>query len=132
MNNTPSIVPDYPELDGTDGAHPAWWRGHDNGVESVVQIIDRLLDEPPREHHFGSAKLTAMVKRINAIRQQIDNGTYETPERLDGTADKLLDAITDTRPSHCGVPCVVTFGTSAGSHWACMKCGSYIHESGDE
>jgi hypothetical protein len=35
-----SAAADDPTLDATDGAHPAWWRGHDHGVE---QAVSRLL-----------------------------------------------------------------------------------------
>ncbi|MFT3784584.1 MAG: flagellar biosynthesis anti-sigma factor FlgM [Tepidisphaeraceae bacterium] len=31
--------------------------------------------------------------KVQAIRQQIAEGTYETPEKLDGAIDKLLDEI---------------------------------------
>jgi len=36
--------PDDPELDGTDAAHPAYWRGQDDGVRGVVMRIQRILD----------------------------------------------------------------------------------------
>jgi len=31
--------------------------------------------------------------RINAIRAQIAEGTFETPERISGTVDRLLDVV---------------------------------------
>ncbi len=34
---------DDPELDGTDGAHPAWWRGNDAGCASTTALIERAL-----------------------------------------------------------------------------------------
>ena len=33
------------------------------------------------------------LARTQAIRVEIENHTYETPERLSGTADRLLDVI---------------------------------------
>ena len=35
---------DNPELDGTDAAHPAWWRGHEHTVAAMCQKIHSLLD----------------------------------------------------------------------------------------
>lgn len=37
-------VRDDAELDGTDGAHPAWWRGHDHAVKVLCQKINGILD----------------------------------------------------------------------------------------
>jgi hypothetical protein len=60
---------DDPQWDGTDAAHPAWWRGNDRGVEAVVQIVNGVLDgQPPGMH--GSEALTALVKRIAAARAE--------------------------------------------------------------
>jgi hypothetical protein len=39
---------DEPLLDGTDAAHPAWWRGHDRATEvwrSRVETAERERDE---------------------------------------------------------------------------------------
>lgn len=33
-----------PQWDGTDAAHPAWWRGNDRGVEQVVERLTEVLD----------------------------------------------------------------------------------------
>lgn len=35
---------DNEELDGTDAAHPAWWRGNDAGVAQVCAQINAILD----------------------------------------------------------------------------------------
>lgn len=35
---------DNDELDGTDAAHPAWWRGNDAGVAQVCAQINAILD----------------------------------------------------------------------------------------
>lgn len=45
---------DDPEMDGTDGAHPAWWRGCDHGVlECAKQVGSKLgvdlTDRVPQE-----------------------------------------------------------------------------------
>ena len=38
------LIPDDPELDATDGAHPAWWRGHDHAVKGLCQKINEIFD----------------------------------------------------------------------------------------
>lgn len=38
------LVPDDSELDATDGAHPAWWRGRDHAVNVLCQKINEILD----------------------------------------------------------------------------------------
>jgi len=43
---------DEPLLDGTDGAHPAWWRGHDHAAEvwrERVATAERVRDEARAE-----------------------------------------------------------------------------------
>ena len=59
---------DNPELDGTDGAHPAWWRGCDAGADSTVHIIHRILDEIENGVEpsgvFGSKKLDMLRDRL--------------------------------------------------------------------
>jgi len=38
------MIVDNPEFDGTDGAHPAYWRGHDQAVAGLCQRITEILD----------------------------------------------------------------------------------------
>jgi hypothetical protein len=35
---------DLPELDGTDAAHPAWWRGQNYGAASICRALTEVLD----------------------------------------------------------------------------------------
>jgi len=35
---------DDPELDGTDGAHPAYWRGEDYAIKAVCNKLNAILD----------------------------------------------------------------------------------------
>jgi len=41
---TPGMLVDNPELDATDGAHPAWWRGHDHGADAICREATKILD----------------------------------------------------------------------------------------
>lgn len=72
---------DNEELDGTDAAHPAWWRGNDAGVAQVCAQINAILDgadvsgtasepwEPTRrrvaEARKDSERLTYIIDRSN-------------------------------------------------------------------
>ena len=38
------LKPDEADFDCTDAAHPAWWRGHDHGAESICREAKRILD----------------------------------------------------------------------------------------
>ena len=59
---------DNPEWDGTDLAHPAWWRGNDVGVDSTVLVIQEILNniESGKENvgTFGSQKLNMLRDRL--------------------------------------------------------------------
>lgn len=41
---------DDAELDGTDGAHPAWWRGHEHSVRVMCEMINAILDGKDNGH----------------------------------------------------------------------------------
>lgn len=41
ITNTPI---DYPDADGTDDAHPAWWRGHQQAALVFCQLMNEILD----------------------------------------------------------------------------------------
>lgn len=36
--------PDDPDMDATDFAHPAFWRGHDHGFAGAVRAVAAVLD----------------------------------------------------------------------------------------
>lgn len=38
------LLPDVPDFDGTDAAHPAWWRGQSDGVDGVVRLMKEALN----------------------------------------------------------------------------------------
>lgn len=47
LNDETTLVPDDPEADATDFAHPAWWRGHDHTAEVFCQLVNEILDGKP-------------------------------------------------------------------------------------
>lgn len=54
--------PDDTELDGTDFAHPAYWRGSDAAVEAVCQRIEEALD--------GNVSGISASSRLQALRER--------------------------------------------------------------
>lgn len=80
----PSI---FRNADSTRGSHQTEVNSS-TIVEDVVEFseISRSLAAEVSSSSFRRA-------RIEALRQQIAEGTYETPERLRGTVNRLLQAI---------------------------------------
>lgn len=61
---------DDPEWDGTDAAHPAWWRGNDAGCEGTAMQLERHLDGPTAHcGDYGSETMNRVAGRILALRR---------------------------------------------------------------
>ena len=59
---------DNPWFDGTDYAHPAWWRGTDHGVKQTVKIVNEILDGKRKgEGRYGSRELSELHDRLLAL-----------------------------------------------------------------
>lgn len=68
MSVTEDAQWDAPDLDGTDGAHPAWWRGCDHGVSMTVRSLTRTLDGlDDGSGAYGSSEMETMRRRILAM-----------------------------------------------------------------
>ncbi|HNX26073.1 MAG TPA: hypothetical protein PKK48_01565 [Phycisphaerae bacterium] len=80
-----------------DGVHEAFdVNGHDNDhvpARDVLKLLDKEL----------AAKLTAalysspLIRKdlVNRVKMEILAGIYETPERIEGTIDRLLEEFND-------------------------------------
>lgn len=79
----PSITP---ALEGTTAAAVSATRA--DQVEDTVEIsrLGRALARAVGESSYRLA-------RVQAIRAQIADGTYESPMRLSGTVDRLIDIL---------------------------------------
>ena len=63
--------PDNPDLDGTDAAHPAWWRGHDHGSGMMTRTVLALFDEPlDGPGVFGNPELELIRQKIRELRRK--------------------------------------------------------------
>ena len=57
--------PDDPTADGTDFAHPAFWRGEESSMNAAVYWIERILDGRDKaEGTMGDAGLQRVRRRI--------------------------------------------------------------------
>lgn len=87
---------DNDELDGTDAAHPAWWRGNDAGVAQVCAKINAILDGADV---FGTASEPWESTRRRVAEAQRDS------ERLAwawANPDKFVAAQRSTPPRRTG------------------------------
>lgn len=76
---TPAPVDD-PEMDGTDFAHPAWWRGHDQTTAMFCHHVQVILDgravkdesvSPEPWHTIRQRLLALMEKPAPALRETL-------------------------------------------------------------
>jgi hypothetical protein len=58
---------DVPECDGTDAAHPAWWRGHEQAVASLCQLINQILDGKKRGNGIASEPWESTRNRLHDL-----------------------------------------------------------------
>lgn len=84
---------DDPELDATDFAHPAWWRGEEHGVEMTVRALMRVLDEG-HQGTFGSPALETLAQRLSLLRdteQRLRDALEQAARWFDAYALHHLD-----------------------------------------
>jgi len=67
----PTSCPYPEEFDGTDGACPAFWRGHDSGGAAVVEVIKRALTGTRHSGTYASPALTEAVDSIYALKARL-------------------------------------------------------------
>lgn len=87
---------DNEELDGTDAAHPAWWRGNDAGVSQVCAKINAILDGADV---FGTAS-----EPWESTRRRVAEARKDS-ERLAwawANPDKFAEAQLSTPPNRTG------------------------------
>ena len=83
---------DEPLLDGTDGAHPAWWRGHDRAAGMLTAQRDAALADAAR---LRAALAEAPTVKISSFTLLTPGGTYEA-----GSIAKLLWLVVSHRLHH--------------------------------
>lgn len=87
INITPYVSSAYRSLDGVRPKEPVT-NSPDAPSRDIVEFSD-FARSLAREIPPSSFRLA----RVEAIRLQIAEGTFETPERIRGTVDRLLDVV---------------------------------------
>jgi hypothetical protein len=95
---------DDPLLDGTDGAHPAWWRGHDRAAEMLTAQRDAALaacgeqsaEDGATIQRFGAA-LNAETARAETAERERDAALADAA-RLRAAAREMLTALEAPAP----------------------------------
>lgn len=64
--------PDDPECDGTDAAHPAYWRGHDHAVAVLCQKVTEILDGKDDGKGIASEPWEPVRRRLMSMRESAD------------------------------------------------------------
>jgi hypothetical protein len=57
------VLPDNAEWDGTDAAHPAWWRGHAMGVLGMTAKVEAILDGKDNGAGVTTSQAVEIVRR---------------------------------------------------------------------
>lgn len=95
---------DYAEYDGTDGAHPAWWRGHDRACAQTQEVAQRRterIDGLLREVAEKDADMAALKVLVASQELLIDALKCERSEKDAKIAKVKKDAeVNDTEWRH--------------------------------
>lgn len=107
------LLVDDPEADGTDFAHPAWFRGHDHTMAVLCQMINEILDgkEPSGISNEPWESTRQRVSELvpKWLRRPTGNGLWYFTDRKDGTDWSVVkvdcwdvDYFTIGEPTHNG------------------------------
>ena len=58
---------DNQEFNATDGAHPAWWRGHDYTALVFCQLVHKILDGQDDGRGFNIEPWATLRRRLLAL-----------------------------------------------------------------
>lgn len=67
-----AAIPDHPEADGTDAAHPAWWRGHHYTVEAMCRKVNDCLDGRDDGKGVSGEPWESVRRRLIALSAQAE------------------------------------------------------------
>jgi len=82
---------DEPLLDGTDGAHPAWWRGHDRAAEMLTAQRDAAVADAARVRAAYASDLAGLRAEVRRADDERDVRRAEAA-RLQRERDAALAA----------------------------------------
>ena len=67
----PLGIIDDPGTDGTDYAHPAWWRGHDQTTFAFCQLVIEILEGRDAGHGFGHQPWEGVRRRLLSLMKEL-------------------------------------------------------------
>lgn len=82
---------DDKEMDGTDYAHPAYWRGNDDGVRGAVDSIRKVIDTESCEGVVGDPKLEQLRRDVLELITE-RNKLKDKTEYLQDCIEMMRDA----------------------------------------
>jgi hypothetical protein len=62
-----TAMADDPEMDGTDFAHPAWWRGYDAATDMAIREVNEILDGDGELHGTCNEPWESLRQRLARI-----------------------------------------------------------------
>lgn len=75
-----SIIADRPDCDGTDAAHPAFWRGHDHAIKTACQMLNEIMDGRAEPAGVSSEPWESTRRRLYAlVHKDRDDRNLEIP-----------------------------------------------------
>jgi len=93
---------DEPDMDATDGAHPAWWRGNDAGVESTCVAVHRALDGKDDGAGVAAEPWESLRRRLLAMARLPDprDVIADRPRVEEGTVGPLETKLVRANVEH--------------------------------
>jgi hypothetical protein len=105
-----------PQWDCTDAAHPAWWRGHDNGAKGMVEVKAKL------ERQLAEAQ--AKIVELEAEAESRAAYLRDEARANEALTGKLRAAENDLRLFHCA--------RCGGDERGMLVCGPCSRAMADE
>ena len=111
--NQHCTCPDNPEMDATDFAHPAWWRGADHGTlmtaKTFINLIDEMQRGIPMKPSFSLPELNELFDKIEYLNDTIAHVREWYAVRM----ERLRDFAKEKGVWH-GVASILANGTLSG------------------
>ncbi len=109
--------PDDPEMDATDAAHPAWWRGQEQAAREWSKRLEAMRAENEK---LKAASLANSIKlaELESLRALLASGQCVDLARV--TEQELTSLVT---LPECRFSDTVTFPASTAKGWLISKAG---------
>jgi hypothetical protein len=85
-------IDDNPDHDGTDGAHPAWWRGNDHGLHRVADLVTFWITEPDMGKVMAGAFGEPQLERLRASVIDLRHKVGGSDERAQAAFERGFEA----------------------------------------